>query len=138
MLERLEEQIEKAVAGEDQASISTPENENSIRLLGAFRGVSEELVNFARQSGGLIGLACVRPGSDGGMAMHLIPHELYAGEVFFPPMLLDAALGLVAATITARLFQPFPVSRYLYYPSLVLIALTVIYTGLFSIFLIPG
>jgi hypothetical protein len=66
MLERLEEQIEKAVAGEDQASISTPENENSIRLLGAFRGVSEELVNFARQSGGLIGLACVRPGSDGG------------------------------------------------------------------------
>ena len=53
MLERLEEQIEKAVAGEDQASISTRENENSIRLLGAFRGVSEELVNFARQSGGI-------------------------------------------------------------------------------------
>jgi hypothetical protein len=51
MVERLEEQIEKAVAGEGQASISTPENENSIRLLGAFRGVSEELVNFAKQSG---------------------------------------------------------------------------------------
>jgi hypothetical protein len=53
MLERLEEQIEKAVAGEDQASIATRENENSIRLLGAFRSVSEELVNFARQSGGI-------------------------------------------------------------------------------------
>jgi uncharacterized membrane protein YccC len=53
MLERLEEQIEKAVAGEDQAGIATRENENSIRLLGAFRGVSEELVNFARQSGGI-------------------------------------------------------------------------------------
>jgi hypothetical protein len=51
MLERLEEQIEKAVAG--QASISTRENENSIRLLGAFRGVSEELVNFVRRSGGI-------------------------------------------------------------------------------------
>jgi uncharacterized membrane protein YccC len=51
MLERLEEQIEKAVAGEDQPGIATRENENSIRLLGAFRGVSEELVNFARQSG---------------------------------------------------------------------------------------
>jgi hypothetical protein len=36
------------------------------------------------------------------MAMHLIPHELYIGEVFFPPMLLNAALGLVAAMITAR------------------------------------
>jgi hypothetical protein len=72
------------------------------------------------------------------MAMHLIPHELYVGEVFFPPMLLDAALGLVAATITARLSNRFRVSRYFYYPPLVLIALTVIYTGLFSIFLIPG
>ena len=70
--------------------------------------------------------------------MHLIPHELYVSEVYFPPMLLNAALGLVAATITARLSNRFRVSRYLYQPSLVLIALTVIYTGLFSIFLIPG
>ena len=70
--------------------------------------------------------------------MHLIPHELRVGEVFFPPMLLDAALGLLTATITARLSNRFRVSRYFYYPPLVLIALTVIYTGLFSIFLIPG
>jgi hypothetical protein len=53
-------------------------------------------------------------------------------------MLFDAGLGLVAATITARLSNRFRVSRYLYHPSLVLIALTVIYTGLFSIFLLPG
>ena len=70
--------------------------------------------------------------------MHLIPHELRVGEVFFPPMLLNAALGLIAAAITARLSNRFRVSRYFYYPPLVLIALTVIYTGLFSIFLIPG
>ena len=53
LLERLEEQIEKTVASADQASISARENANSIRLLGAFRGVSEELVNFARQSGAI-------------------------------------------------------------------------------------
>jgi len=53
MVERLEKQIEEAVAGADQASISTRENENSFRLLGAFRGVSEALVNFARQAGGI-------------------------------------------------------------------------------------
>ena len=70
--------------------------------------------------------------------MHLIPRELYVGEVFFPPILLDAALGLAAALITARLSNRFRVSRYFYHPSLVLIALAVIYTGLFSIFLIPG
>ena len=70
--------------------------------------------------------------------MHLIPHELRIGEVFFPPMLLDAALGLFAATITARLSNRFRVSRYFYYPAFVLIAVTVIYTGLFSVFLFPG
>ena len=70
--------------------------------------------------------------------MHLIPHELRVGEVFLPPMLFDVALGLVAAAITARLSNRFRVSRFFYYPSLVLIALTVIYTGLFSIFLVPG
>ena len=72
------------------------------------------------------------------MAMTLVPHELYVGEVFFPPMLVDAALGLLAATITARLSNRFRLSRYFYHPPLVLIALTVIYTGLFSSFLIPG
>ncbi len=70
--------------------------------------------------------------------MHLVPHELYVGEVFFPPMLLDAALGLLAATITARLSNRFRVSRYFHSPPLVLIALTVIYTGLFSILLNPA
>ena len=70
--------------------------------------------------------------------MHLIPHELHIGEVFFPPILLDAALGLVAALITAGLLNRFRVSQYFYHPSLVLIALAVIYTGLLSIFLFPG
>ena len=57
------------------------------------------------------------------MAIHLIPHEPYEGSLF-PPMLLNAALGLVAA-ITARISIRFRVSRYVYYvynPSLVLIS----------------
>ena len=70
--------------------------------------------------------------------MHLIPHEIHLGEIFFPPMVLDAALGLAAASLTARLLNRFRVSRYFYYPPLVLIALAVLYTGLFSIFLVPG
>lgn len=47
-LERLGGQIDKAIAGADQTSLSTRESENSFRLLGAFRGVSEALVNFAQ------------------------------------------------------------------------------------------
>jgi hypothetical protein len=53
MLERLEQQSKKAVSEADQGDLSTRESENSIRLLGTFRGVSEELVNFARQAGGI-------------------------------------------------------------------------------------
>jgi hypothetical protein len=53
MLERLERQSKKAVSEADPADLSTRENENSIRLLGAFRGVSEALLNFALQAGGI-------------------------------------------------------------------------------------
>ena len=53
LLERFEGQVGKTVASADQTSVSARENENSIRLLAAFRGLSEELVNFARQSGGI-------------------------------------------------------------------------------------
>ena len=67
-----------------------------------------------------------------------MPHELYIGEVFFPPMLLNAALGLAAALLTARLLNRFRLAQYFWHPPLVLIALTVLYTGLFSIFLLPG
>ena len=52
-LEHLEGQIEKAVAGAGQPRISTRESENSFRLLGAFRGVSEAMVNFAKQVRGI-------------------------------------------------------------------------------------
>ena len=51
MLEGLERQSKKAVSQASRADLSTRETENSIRLLGAFRGVSEELVNFAREAG---------------------------------------------------------------------------------------
>jgi hypothetical protein len=67
-----------------------------------------------------------------------MPHEIHLGGVFFPPMLLDAALGLLAVSLTARLLNRFRMSRYFYHPPLVLLALAVIYTGLFSIFLIPA
>ena len=68
----------------------------------------------------------------------MYPHELYIGEVFFPPLLLDAMLGIAAAWLTGRLLNRFRLSRYFFQPPLVLIALAVIYTGLFSVFVLPG
>jgi hypothetical protein len=53
-------------------------------------------------------------------------------------LLLDAMLGIAAAWLTGRLLNRFRLSRYFYHPPLVLIALAVIYTGLFSVFVLPG
>ena len=66
------------------------------------------------------------------------PHELSIGVVYFSPLLINAVLGIAAAWLTGRLFNRFRLSRFFYHPPLVLLALAVIYTGLFSIFLLPG
>ena len=66
------------------------------------------------------------------------PHELSVGVVFLEPLLLDAMLGVGAAWLTGRLLNRYRLSRYFYNPPLALIALAVIYTGFFSIFVLPG
>jgi hypothetical protein len=49
-LERLEARIEEALDHADDRSVSAEEGENMYRLLGAHRGVSEALVDFAKQA----------------------------------------------------------------------------------------
>src|SRR5262249_14263339 len=55
MLARLERQIGKALSAADQAGVSTPEHENSFRLLGAFRGVSGGVVGWGKGAGRMDG-----------------------------------------------------------------------------------
>lgn len=70
--------------------------------------------------------------------MNLIPSEFAIGDVYFPPMLIAALLGLVLAWLTARLLNRFRLSRFFFYPPLVLLALVVIYTVLVGTFVIPS
>ena len=60
--------------------------------------------------------------------MKPIPHEFAIGEVYMPPLLVAALLGLIAAMLTARLLNRYQLTRYFFYPPLVFIALTIIYT----------
>jgi hypothetical protein len=53
-----------------------------------------------------------------------------------PPLLIAALLGTIAAVITARLLNRYRFSRYLFYPPLVFVAITVIYTVLIGTFVI--
>jgi hypothetical protein len=66
-----------------------------------------------------------------------IPHEFFIGGVYFPPLLIAAFLGVVLATITAIALNRYHLSRFFFYPPLVFVALTVIYTGLIGTFFIP-
>ena len=65
-----------------------------------------------------------------------LPHEFAVGGVFMPPLLVAGTLGVIAAVITAQLLNRYRLSRYLYYPPLVLIALMVIYTVIIGTFIV--
>jgi hypothetical protein len=53
-------------------------------------------------------------------------------------MLIAAILGAILAVLTARLLNRYRLSRYFFYPPLVFVALTIIYTVLIGTFAIPG
>jgi hypothetical protein len=66
----------------------------------------------------------------------MIPHEIAIGDVFLPPLLVAAFLGLLATIVTAHLLNRYRLSRYLYNPPLAFIAMVTIYTVLIGTFLI--
>jgi hypothetical protein len=64
------------------------------------------------------------------------PHEFAIGGVYLPPLLVAAFFGLFAAIVTGRLLNRYRLSRYFFYPPLVILSLTVIYTILIGTFVI--
>ena len=70
--------------------------------------------------------------------MEFIPREFAMGGVYLPPMLVAALLATVLTVITVRLLNRYRLSRYFFYPPLVFVALTIIYTVLIGTFVIPG
>ena len=69
--------------------------------------------------------------------MNFIPQEFAIGGVFMPPLLVAGLFGALAAVITIRLLNRYRLAKYFFYPPLVFVALTVIYTGLIGTFFIP-
>jgi hypothetical protein len=68
--------------------------------------------------------------------MSPIPHEFAIGGVFMPPLMIASFLGILAAVVTAFVLNRFRLSRYFFYPPLVLLALAVIYTIVIGTFII--
>ena len=65
-----------------------------------------------------------------------IPHEFTLGGIFMPPLLIAAFFGLLAAIASALLLNRYRLSRYFFYPPLVLVSLAVIYTIVIGTFII--
>ena len=68
--------------------------------------------------------------------MSPIPHEFAIGGVYMPPLMIASFLGILAAFVTAFVLNRFRLSRYFFYPPLVLLSLFVIYTIVIGTFVI--
>lgn len=65
-----------------------------------------------------------------------IPHEFAIAGVYVPPMLVAGLLGALAALVTARLLNRYRLSRYFFYPPMVVLAMMVTYTIIIGTFIV--
>ena len=66
-----------------------------------------------------------------------VPVEFNLGGVYMPPLLVASILGIITAVIVARLLNTYRLSRYFFYPPLVFVALTIIFTVIYGALVIP-
>ncbi len=66
--------------------------------------------------------------------MNNYPHELSLGDVYFSPMLLVVVLAFLAAGVTVLILNKIKLSRYVYAPPYVYVAIMAIYMVLIDAF----
>lgn len=68
--------------------------------------------------------------------MNTIPSEFAVGGVYLPPLLVAGCLGVLLAYWTAALLNRYRLSRYFFYPPLVFLALSFIYSVLIGTYVV--
>ena len=63
--------------------------------------------------------------------------EFTVGGVYLPPLLVAGTLGVLLAYLTAHLLNRYRLSRHFFYPPLVFVAMTVLYTVAIGFVLVP-
>lgn len=71
-------------------------------------------------------------------ALSYVPREIALSDIYVPPLLVAALLGLIMTSVTVRLLNKLKWHRFFASPPLVELALTVIYTVLISSFFIAS
>ena len=67
-----------------------------------------------------------------------MPHDLFIGDVYIPPLLAAAILALIAASYGTRFMREKDLMQHFANPPLVFISLTVIFTVAFSSSIFPS
>ena len=67
-----------------------------------------------------------------------MPHDLALGDIYLPPLLAAAVLGLLGASLTARLMTARGLLAHFANPPLVFLSITVIYTVIIASTLFPS
>lgn len=65
-----------------------------------------------------------------------IPHEFAIGGVFMPPLLIASMLGILVTIVMTHFLNRYRLSRFLFYPPLVFLALMFINTIVIATFII--
>ncbi len=68
--------------------------------------------------------------------MNSIPSEFAVGGIYLPPLLVAGCLGVLLAYWTAGLLNRYRLSRYFFYPPLVFLALSIIYSILIGTYVV--
>lgn len=66
-----------------------------------------------------------------------LPSEISLGGIYFPPLLFAAMLGVLMAWLITRILNRLDMARFVWYPPLFFLALSVICTGFVGYFIIP-
>ena len=66
-----------------------------------------------------------------------VPAEFSIGGVYMPPLLVASILGIITAVMVARLLNTYHLSRYFFYPPLVFVSLSIVFTVIYGALIIP-
>ena len=69
--------------------------------------------------------------------MNPVPSEVDIMGVYWPPLLIAVTLGTIAMVVTVALLNRHRLSRYLFFPELVMFSLILFYTSIIGTLLIP-
>ena len=66
------------------------------------------------------------------------PAEVEILGTYYPPILLSGLLGIIAMVLTTRWLARRGLFRYVLFPNVVMLAMTIIYTLIIGTFVIPA